>query len=66
MPSKYQKAWIKSCSSLTIGNRLEPCWYEDRVGSVILVREVDWPSAFVEAKNGASVLRRDLEFLKKQ
>ena len=52
--TRFHKAKIVSCSNPDF-------WYSTRVGDNILVREVDWPSAYVEHKSGASVLRSDLK-----
>lgn len=35
-------------------------WYANKVGDTILAKEVEWPSSYLEAKNGNSVLRSDL------
>lgn len=41
-------------------------WYVDMVGQKVMVREVNWQSAFVEAKNGFSCLRSDLRVSNEQ
>ena len=53
----YRKARVARCSDVDF-------WYADRIGDVILVREVTWPSAYVEHKSGASVLRSDLQLIR--
>lgn len=54
MKSKYFKARIIGCTQPDF-------WYADKIGEIIICKEVDWPSAYMEAKNGASVLRWDLQ-----
>ena len=62
---RYKRYKIVSCSALTMGNDQVKPWYEDKVGDVIMAREVDWPSGYVEAKNGNSVLKCDVELVAK-
>lgn len=52
--SKYFKAKIVKCSN-------KDYWYKNVIGTVILVKELDWPSAYFEAKIGEfGVLRSDV------
>lgn len=37
-------------------------WHKGMEGQVIKVREVNWPSAYVEAKNGYSIPKSDIEY----
>ena len=54
----YKKAKIVSAFD-------KDAWYINKIGDIILVKDVDWPSAYVEHKSGASVLRRDLKYIAK-
>ena len=64
---KYFKVKIIKHSPLTFGNEKCDTWLKDKVGQVLLVREVDWPSAFYETKveNGVSILKSDCERIAK-
>lgn len=53
---KYRKAKIIKCCDPTF-------WYADKIGDTILVKNVSWPSAYVEHKSGSSVLESDLEYI---
>jgi len=57
--NKYIKARIINCAQPDF-------WYANKIGDVILVRSVDWPSVYMEAKNGASVLKWDLQPIVKE
>lgn len=59
MKTKYRKVKILKCCDPTF-------WYADKIGDVILVKEVTWPSAYVEHKSGSSVLRSDTVNIKKE
>ena len=49
----YTRAMILGCSN-------KAYWYYGRNGRYVWVKEMQWPSAYVEAMNGFSVLKKDL------
>jgi len=56
--SKYFKVEIIKCSN-------KDFWYVDKIGNIVLVCEVDWPSSYFECKRGDSILKCDVELIKK-
>jgi len=55
--AKYRRAKIITCSD-------KDFWYKNNIGETILVKNVSWASAYVEDKQGRSVLRYDIEYIK--
>ena len=54
--SGWMKAKIIKCSN-------KDYWHIDSVGEIIKVRKVNWPSAYMEAKNGSSIPKSDIELI---
>lgn len=50
---------------ILFGNEYCTPWYDKMVGKTILVKNVDWISAYYEAKNGLSVLQTDCHAIAK-
>lgn len=53
--TRFMPAKIISCSN-------DDYWYKNNVGDKIKIREVKWASPFVEADNGFSILKIDLQY----
>ena len=53
----YKKAKIIACSN-------NDFWYKDLIGKSILVKELNWYSAYLEDKQGRSILKYDVEYIK--
>lgn len=64
MKSQYFKVNIVKHTKLLFDNNYEDCFHKDKVGDDIIVREVDWPSAYYECKTGESILKTDCEIIK--
>lgn len=67
MKSKYFKVRVIKHTPLLFNTEYVDTWLSDKVGRILLVKEVDWPSAFYETKieNGVSVLKSDCERIAK-
>jgi hypothetical protein len=57
----YFKVKIIKHTPLLFDNNYIDAWHKDKIDDMILVKEVDWISAFYETKNGSSILKNDCE-----
>lgn len=65
MANIYFKVKILKYTMILFGNEYCTPWYDKMVGKTILVKNVDWISAYYEAKNGLSVLQTDCHAIAK-
>lgn len=61
--TKLFKVKIARHTPLIFQNSPVNMWHVNKVGKVIKVREVEWPSAFYETKTGESILKTDCDII---